>query len=137
MSRALDDLDPVCQPVFFEFLARLVEHGICVMVITTSRTLAEQAKAVADGVSWTMHSKHLKLGDRGSFALDVCPYETYSVALGGDKLQWDATDPVWKRIGAIGIECGLKWGVVMNGLRKDPGHFEYVPPPEPRPDTRT
>lgn len=124
MSRALNDLSPRMRPVAFEFLARLAEAGICVMVITTSRTQAEQQDAYNRGVSWTLNSKHLT-GD----AIDVCPYEVYTVAAGGDKLQWDASDPVWKKIGAIGQALGLKWGVVKaNGQRIDPGHFEYVAP---------
>ncbi len=131
MSRKLDDLDPEFQPIAFEFLARLTEAGIVVLIVTTSRTPEEQQDAVNRGVSWTLNSKHLKVGGRGSFAIDVCPYETYTLALGGDKLQWDASDPVWRKIGAIAVECGLKWGVVMNGIRKDPGHVEYVKPVGP------
>lgn len=124
MSRRLDDLAPEFQPAVFAFLARLTEAGIAVMIITTSRTLAEQADAVARKVSWTMQSKHLT-----GHAIDVCPYETYMLHDGDDKLQWDASDPVWQKIGAIGQMCGMKWGVVKaNGQRIDPGHFEYVPP---------
>lgn len=46
---------------------------------------------------------------------------------GPDTIEWDAGDPVWKRIGAIGESLGLKWGVIdKSGMRKDLGHFEWV-----------
>jgi peptidoglycan L-alanyl-D-glutamate endopeptidase CwlK len=123
MSRRLDDLSARFQPLAFKLLARLAEAGIPVVIVTTSRTPEEQADAVARGVSWTMKSKHLT-GD----AIDVAPYKQYALH-GDNKLQWDASDPVWAKIGAIGQSVGLKWGVVDgSGLRKDLGHLEYVEP---------
>lgn len=119
MSRRLDDLSPRMRPLAVEFLARLVEAGIMVLIVDTLRTPAEQEANVAKGVSWTLKSKHLT-GD----AIDICPYETYALH-GPDKLKWDETDPVWQRLGQIGEPIGLKWGVVKNGKRFDLGHFEY------------
>jgi hypothetical protein len=121
MSRSLDDLSPRFRPFADRFLAKLMEARIPVMVVTTSRTHAEQIDAVKRGVSWTLNSKHLT-GD----AIDVAPYAIYDLH-GPDKAQWDEADPVWLRIGEIGQACGLKWGVVSKGLRKDLGHFEWVP----------
>ncbi len=96
-----------------------MEAQIPVMIITTSRTPEEQADALQRGVSWTIKSRHLT-GD----AIDICPYAIYDLA-GADKLQWDESNPVWQKIGAIGQACGLKWGVVnATGERKDVGHFE-------------
>lgn len=120
MSRALDDLSPRMLPVAMQLLARCAEAGIMVMIVDTRRTLAEQQAHVASGVSWTLQSKHLT-GD----AIDIAPYETYALH-GPDKLQWDPTDPVWARIGAIGQQLGLKWGVVKHGAQIDPGHFEWI-----------
>ena len=124
MSRALSDLDSRLRPIAVELIARCVEAGIPVLIVTTGRTLAEQQAAVARGVSWTLHSKHLPQPPDGkSLAIDLAPYETYQLH-GADKLNWDAADPVWSRIGAIGQSLGLKWGVVINGVQRDPGHFE-------------
>jgi len=121
MSRALDDLSPVFRPFADRFLARLMEAKIPVIIVTTSRTQAEQVDAVARGVSWTLNSKHLT-GD----AIDVCPYLIFDLH-GPDKAQWDAQDPVWQDIGRIGQACGLKWGVVnRQGTRKDLGHFQLA-----------
>lgn len=118
MSRKLDDLSPRMMPLAMQLIARCIEAGIMVMIVDTRRTLAEQQANVAKGVSWTLASKHL-VGD----AIDICPYETYALH-GPDKLNWDAADPVWKRIGEIGESIGLKWGVFRNGVQVDPGHFE-------------
>jgi hypothetical protein len=118
MSRRLDDLSPAFRPFADRFLARLMEARLPVVIVTTSRSLPEQEKAVRDGVSWTMNSRHLT-GD----AIDVCPYEEYALN-GRNKLTWDEKNPAWPRIGAIGEACGLKWGVVKDGKRKDLGHFE-------------
>lgn len=118
MSRRLDDLSPKMRPIAYEFLARLVEAKIAVLIVTTSRTIVEQQAAVDAGVSWTMNSKHLT-GD----AIDVVPFRQY-ILHGENKLQWDDKDPVWAKIGAIGEKIGLKWGVVRGGKRIDLGHFE-------------
>lgn len=121
MSRRLDDLSPAFRPLADKFLAKLVEDGICVMVIDTLRTEAEHAENLRKGVSWTIRSKHLD-GD----AIDVCPYEQYMLH-GTKKLEWDADDPVWQRIGQHAEACGLRWG--GRWKRKDLGHVELVRTP--------
>lgn len=119
MSRRLDDLSPEFKPIAFEFLARLTEAQVPVLIIDTLRTPEEQAENVAKGVSAILNSKHL-VGD----AIDVCPFMTYALH-GPDKLQWDASDPVWKTMGEVGEKLGLRWG--GRWVRPhDPGHFEYI-----------
>ena len=126
MSRLLNDLDPVFRPFAVEFLARCVEAQIPVLIVDTLRTPAEQADNIARGVSWTKNSLHLV-----GRAIDVCPYELYTLAAGGDKLQWDTTDPVWLKLGRIGEACGMEWG--GRWLRTpDMGHFQYKAPAAPR-----
>lgn len=120
MSRALDDLAPVFKPIAIEFLARCVEAQLCVFIVDTLRTPAEHAANLARGVSWTTRSKHLD-----GLAIDVCPFLQYQLN-GPDKLQWDAADPVWQRLGAIGEKLGLRWG--GRWQQRDMGHFEYVAP---------
>lgn len=100
----------------FELIARLAETGIAVMIVDTLRTPEEHAANLAAGVSWTARSKHLD-----GLAIDLAPYETYQLH-GPDKLKWDATDPVWARMGAIGERLGLRWG--GRWQQKDLGHFE-------------
>ncbi len=121
MSRALDELSSLMRPLADRFLAKLMEARIPVMIVTTSRTQAEQEDAVKRGVSWTLKSRHLT-GD----AIDVAPYDIYDLH-GPDKAEWDEEDPIWLKIGAIGQSCGLKWGVITAKGRKDLGHFERIP----------
>ena len=120
MSRRLDDLSPRFRPLACELLAKFTEAGIPVAIVDTLRTPAEHAANLAKGVSWTTRSKHLD-GD----AIDVCPYAVWD-AHGPDKLNWDAGDPIWTRLGEIGESLGLRWG--GRWKVKDMGHFEYVAP---------
>ena len=119
MSRALNDLSPRFKPLAYELLARCAEQGVAVCVVDTLRTPEEHAANLKKGVSWIKHSKHLD-GD----AIDICPYSTWD-AHGPDKLSWDATDPLWNKLGTIGESLGLRWG--GRWAQKDLGHFEYVP----------
>lgn len=123
MSRALDDLDPRFKPTVCEFLARLTERQIPVLIVCTRRTAAEQAHAVATGASHVPHSRH-----QDGFAIDVCPYQQWMLH-GEDKLQWDTRDPIWRQIGAVGEALGLRWGgrfepLDDTGMGWDAGHFE-------------
>ena len=118
MSRALDDLSPEMRARAVELLARCVEAGIVVMIVDTLRTPEEHAENLANGTSWTTHSKHLD-GD----AIDIAPLEQY-VLHGRKKIEWDGSDPVWARIGALGEAIGLRWG--GRWTVRDMGHFELV-----------
>ena len=118
MSRRLDDLSDDFKPVAMAFLARLTEAGIHVLIVDTLRTPAEHQQNLANGTSWTTHSKHLD-GD----AMDVCLYATWALH-GSDKLQWDSGDPVWQRLGEIAEGLGLRWG--GRWAKRDMGHVELV-----------
>lgn len=118
MSRNLNDLSPRFKQMAIELVARCVEAGIMVMIVNTRRTAAEQAANVAKGVSWVHHSKH-----QDGLAIDLAPYAIYA-AHGDDKIQWDAADPIWAQMGAIGESLGMRWG--GRWKQADLGHFEYV-----------
>lgn len=121
MSRALNDLAPVFKPLAMELLARAIEAGVPVLIVETKRTEAQHALNLANGVSWTNHSKHLD-----GLAIDIVPYSLYTIAPGGDKLEWNSAAPAWQTLGAIGKRLGLRWG--GDWTQKDMGHFEYVGP---------
>jgi len=134
MDRALDSLSSDFKPLAIEVLARLVERGICVLIVQTSRTVAEHQANLANGTSKTAHSKHLprrlrrlvtRTADNDKAdAIDLCPYAIYQLH-GPDKLQWDDADPAWAVIGELGEALGLRWGGRWKDPH-DPGHLEYV-----------
>ncbi len=122
MSRKLNDLDPRFRPIAVEFLARCAEARIPVVIIFTGRTPAEQVELLRKKVSWTRNSRHLPQHPFGkALAIDVAPYEQYSLH-GPDKLNFDAKDPIWRRLGNIGEGLGLRWG--GRWRKRDMGHFE-------------
>jgi len=121
MNRSLNSLSSRFRPLACELIARCVEAGIPVLIVNTLRTTAEQEQNIAKGVSWTRNSKHLT-GD----AIDLAPYEVYQLH-GPDKVNWNGSDPVWQRMGAIGEAIGLKWGGRFGPpASPDYGHFEIV-----------
>ena len=116
--------------MFHEFLARLTEARIPVVIVETWRSIEAHNEDLKAGRSWSMMSKHTCTCLSGSTpmvevpaskAMDVAPFLQYQLH-GDDKLQWDANDPVWLEIGRIGRASGLKWGGDW-GV-KDMGHFE-------------
>lgn len=116
MSRDLKDLDPR-----FRHLAQsLLEQANAIeptRVICTLRTEAEQADAIARGVSWTTRSKHLPQPPYGlAMAIDICPKRLLV------EKNWAPDDSVWQRLGAIGESLGLRWG--GRWKRRDCPHFE-------------
>ena len=118
MDRSLNSLDFRFKNTAIELLARLVEYGIPVVIVNTRRTEEEQKEMLARNVSWTAHSKH-----QDGLAIDVCPIEQFTLH-GEEKLQWDAQDPVWEGLGAVGEALGLVWG--GRWKIRDLGHFEWV-----------
>lgn len=118
MSRSLNDLDSRFKLTVFEFLARLTEANIPVLIVDTLRTPAEHQANLAAGRSWIGRSLHLD-----GLAIDICPYTTFQDR-GPDKLNWDANDPIWETIARIGEKLGMRAGYRWE--KKDCGHFEYV-----------
>lgn len=143
MDRSLNSLSSTFRLKVDRGLALLVERGVMVMIVQTSRTVEEAAANVANHTSQTSHSKHVPRGLRGvgfspadsdinkADAIDLCPYEIYNLH-GPDKLQWDRKDPAWKEIGDVGELLDLRWGGRWwtNQAKKlvgfDPGHWEMI-----------
>lgn len=143
MDRALDSLSSDFKPILIDVLARLVERGIAVMIVQTSRTAAEHAANLTSGASAVSVSKHEPRKLRGHIsgtaddtkadAIDLCPYSTYQLK-GEDKLQWSDDDSpeaqaAFAAIGEIGEAHGLRWGGRWTSPH-DPGHLEYLFPNE-------
>lgn len=106
------------RPLATEFLARLTEDGILVMIVDTLRTIEEHTDNLTNGTSWTQRSLHLD-----GLAIDVAPYSQYKLH-GGNKLQWDSEDSVWTKIGRVAERVGLDWGGRWQN-HPDLGHVEH------------
>jgi hypothetical protein len=137
MDRALDSLSSEFRPHVDRVLARLVERGVMVLIVQTSRTLAEHQANIANGTSRTSMSKHLPRGLRGRAngtpdddrcdAIDLCPYDFYALN-GPDKLAWDDTGlgaGAWAAIQDVGEAEGLRCGSRWHDPH-DPGHLELL-----------
>lgn len=137
MSRSLVDLDSRFKPIAEELIAKSLEAGVPLTVITTLRSYQEQELAVQHGVSKTMRSKHLaQPPENKSLAIDLVP-----TALMGEKW-WAPLNPTWWIVAQIGVGLGLTSGMDWNhqGLPPvgqswpkgspgysslfDPGHFQ-------------
>lgn len=138
MDRALDSLSSEFKPLAIEVLARLVEHGVHVMIVQTARTMAEHQANIASGTSKISLSKHLprRLRDRArgtadddkSDAIDLVPFAVWNIA-GPDKLLWDTTTPEAAQAFTAIIEIGESLGLRSGGrwVRPyDPGHLEFL-----------
>jgi hypothetical protein len=129
MSRSLADLSSQFRPVVLELLGALVETRIPVIIVDTLRTPAEQAVNIANNASWTANSLHLPDVSGKANAIDLAPYHQYLLH-GPDKVQWDASDPVWATMGRLGKALQLEWGgdwgptPANPKLRPDLGHFQ-------------
>ncbi len=127
MSRRLADLAPRFRPLAVELIARCIEAGIPISIVTTRRTAEEQAAALAKGYSRVKHSKH-----QDGLAIDLAPFEVYQ-AHGPHRINWDAgrcpeaVKEPWATMGRIGESLGLRWGGRWHDPF-DPGHFELADP---------
>lgn len=127
----IDLLHPDLRSMVLSFLARCAERRIPLVIVETWRSAEAHDEDVANGRSWVKTSKHqhvvkrrlgaVTIEDPSSLAIDVAPYETYSLH-GDDKVNWDAEDPIWQTIGALGEQVGLKWG--GRWKVRDMGHLE-------------
>ena len=115
-DRKLDDLQPQFRVLVDRMLGKFVEACIPIMIVETLRSHELHLQDIANKRSWVGHSKH-----EDGLAIDICPYESYLLH-GDDKLQWDSSDPIWQKLGAIGESINLGWG--GRWTQKDMGHFE-------------
>ena len=107
-------------PVFRDKIERLIiaceAKGIRLAVVETYRTHAKQNEYKSMGKKFTRSgggsSKH-----QYGLAVDLVPIVR-------DTAQWH-NDQLWKKIGTIGEQLGLRWGGRWRNPY-DPGHFEWT-----------
>lgn len=103
---SLDHLCDVIRPQVEELLRRTpAELGMEPVVLNTMRNAVEQARNVANGVSFTSHSLHLpQPGCQKAHAVDVAPRHLMALK------NWAPSHPDWLRFGELGESLNLKWG---------------------------
>lgn len=139
MDRSLDSLSSEFYPLACAWLARVLARGVAVMIVQTSRTVAEHQTNIANHTSSASLSLHLPRHLRWPSgvplavqdadkcdAMDVAPYDQYLLH-GPDKLQWKTLDAAWGIIGEEAERVGLRWGGRWK-VPFDPGHAELVLP---------
>lgn len=124
-SRQIEDLLPQVQTLAKTFIERCKEAGIDLLIISTYRDNESQAVLFAQGR--TAPGKIVTNARAGqSFhnyrvAFDIVP-------LVNGKPVWDTTNEngvLWKKLGAIGKECGLEWAGEWRTFKEFP-HFQYT-----------
>jgi peptidoglycan L-alanyl-D-glutamate endopeptidase CwlK len=120
-SRSLNDLHPALKDKARQLIELCKAEGIELRIISTYRSLEEQADLYAQGRSKpgkiVTYAKPGTSWHNWSLAFDCCPiYEGHP--------DWDS--PHWDRIGTLGKKLGLTWGGDFVKLR-DYGHFEWHP----------
>lgn len=121
MSSTLIDLDPDVRDMALDLLKRASDQGIQLVVTSTYRSFADQAKLYAQGRTepgaivtyakpgWSMHN-HRRAFD---VAIKTSP---------GDDTPANYFDGPWGTVGQLGESVGLEWGGRWS--HADRPHFE-------------
>jgi peptidoglycan L-alanyl-D-glutamate endopeptidase CwlK len=121
-SRRLEDLLPVVKAKVDCFIAECKEVGIDLLVTSTYRDNASQNALYEQGR--TKPGKIVTNAKAGqSFHNYRCAVDV--VPLVNGKPMWDAKNPIWQQVGAIGKSCGLEWAGDWKRFREFP-HFQYT-----------
>jgi len=124
-SRQIEDLLPKVQTMAITFIERCKQEGIELLITSTYRDKESQAALFAQGR--TAPGKIVTNARAGqSFhnyrvAFDIVP-------LRNGKPVWNTANDdavLWKRIGAIGKECGLEWAGEWRTFKEFP-HFQFT-----------
>lgn len=116
MINDLNALHPFFRDKITRLIAACKAKGIELAVVETYRTHAKQNEYKSMGKKFTRSgggsSKH-----QYGLAVDVVPIVS-------DTAQWH-NDQLWKKIGVMGEQLGLRWGGRWRNPY-DPGHFEWT-----------
>lgn len=121
-SRKLEDLLPPVRERVERMIAACKAEGIDLLVTSTYRDNASQEALYAQGR--TAPGRIVTNARAGqSFHNYRCAVDVVPIRNG--KAIWNAKDPVWQRIGAIGKAAGLEWAGDWKRFREF-AHFQYT-----------
>ena len=121
-SRSLDELHPIVREKVECFLDQCEQNGIDLLVTSTYRDFESQEALYAQGRTApgriVTNARSGQSYHNYRCAVDVVPIRN-------GKAIWDAKDPVWQRIGALGKAAGLEWAGDWKRFKEFP-HFQYT-----------
>lgn len=121
-SRKLEDLLPPVRERVERMIAACKAEGIDLLVTSTYRDNASQEALYAQGR--TAPGRIVTNARAGqSYHNHRCAVDVVPIRNG--KAIWDAKDPVWQRIGALGKAAGLEWAGDWKRFKEFP-HFQYT-----------
>jgi peptidoglycan L-alanyl-D-glutamate endopeptidase CwlK len=124
-SRSISDLLPQVQTLANAFIEKCKASGIEVLITSTYRDKESQAALFAQGR--TTPGKIVTNARAGQ------SFHNYRVAfdavpLRNGKPVWGTANEdavLWKKLGAIGVECGLEWAGNWRTFKEFP-HFQFT-----------
>ena len=121
-SRKLEDLLPPVRERVERMIAACKAEGIDLLVTSTYRDNASQEALYAQGR--TAPGRIVTNARAGqSYHNHRCAVDVVPIRNG--KAIWNAKDPVWQRIGALGKAAGLEWAGDWKRFKEFP-HFQYT-----------
>ena len=121
-SRELEDLLPPVRERVERMIADCKAEGIDLLVTSTYRDNASQDALYAQGRTApgriVTNARSGQSYHNYRCAVDVVPIRN-------GKAIWNAKDPVWQRIGALGKAAGLEWAGDWKRFKEFP-HFQYT-----------
>lgn len=142
-SRLMSDLHPSVRARAIAMLQQLEIKKIIVLIYCTLRSRQEQAAHYAQSRQELVIVNRLRrqvgmapiTNEENSipatWARPGLSWHEYGLALDMvpvvcGKLIWTKTDPLWKKLGAIGVSCGLEWAGNWRAPKTETPHFQYT-----------
>jgi len=121
-SRSLSDLHLIVMNKCLAHITACKNEGIDLIVTCTYRTPEEQGVLYAQGRtapgSIVTHAKAGQSMHQYRLAYDCVPVVN-------GKALWDASSPIWAKVGALGKAQGMEWGHDWVKF-KECAHFQYT-----------
>jgi len=116
MIADLNSLHPYFRDQIIKLIKICKSKGITLAVVESFRTSSKQNEYKSMGEKYT-RSKGGRSKHQYGLAIDVVPIVS-------GEAQWH-NKALWKRVGVVGEQLGLRWGGRWRHLY-DPGHFEWT-----------
>ncbi len=114
MSKSLNALHSKFKPLAEQLIANANAAGLNIVIIETTRTLAQHQENLKNGASRAKRSKHID-----GLAIDIAPKVLLVIK------NWAPHDLRWDILGEVGKKLGLVWGGDWKDFVDKP-HFEYA-----------